>query len=178
VTSSLTVGPVATSLSSIFLPDALIAALAPSRRGWMLSCPGVAMKPTTGPSHRVHLDCSSVLRIGHARRQRIEVAGIVEDVIEVVAALFGLRIFELLVIGVDVFADRVRRDEPEIGAGHVDQDTVHEPDALVYCGEKLPGSAVEAPNPIIVVEVLSASTRHIDASAKLAGYFRIASVSH
>jgi Uma2 family endonuclease len=60
----------------------------------------------------------------------------------------------------------------------VDHDTAHEPDALVYCGERLPSSAVEAPNPIIVVEVLSPSTRHIDASAKLAGYFRIASVSH
>jgi len=60
----------------------------------------------------------------------------------------------------------------------VDQYTAHEPDALVYCGEKLPGSAVEATNPIIVVEVLSPSTRHIDASAKLAGYFRVASVSH
>ena len=60
----------------------------------------------------------------------------------------------------------------------VDEDTAHEPDALVYCGEKLPNSAVEAPNPIIVVDVLSPSTRHIDASAKLAGYFRIPSVSH
>jgi Uma2 family endonuclease len=60
----------------------------------------------------------------------------------------------------------------------VDVDTAHEPDALVYCGEKLPSSAIEAPNPIIVVEVLSPSTRRIDASAKLAGYFRVASVRH
>jgi Uma2 family endonuclease len=60
----------------------------------------------------------------------------------------------------------------------VDQDTAHEPDALVYCGEKLPSSAAEAPNPIIVVEVLSPTTPRIDASAKLAGYFRIASVRH
>jgi Uma2 family endonuclease len=60
----------------------------------------------------------------------------------------------------------------------VDEDTAHEPDALVYCGEKLPSSAIEAPNPTIVVEVLSPSTRHIDASAKLAGYFRIASIKH
>ncbi len=60
----------------------------------------------------------------------------------------------------------------------VDQDTAHEPDALVYCGEKLQNSAIEAPNPIIVAEVLSPSTRHIDASAKLAGYFRVASVKH
>ncbi len=60
----------------------------------------------------------------------------------------------------------------------VDQDTAHEPDALVYCGQKLANSAVEVPNPVIVVEVLSPSTRHVDASAKLAGYSRVASVQH
>ena len=60
----------------------------------------------------------------------------------------------------------------------VDQDTAHEPDALVYCGQQLPASAMEVPNPMIVVEVLSPLTRHVDASAKLAGYFRIASVQH
>ena len=60
----------------------------------------------------------------------------------------------------------------------VDEDTAHEPDARVYCGEKLPGSAIEVPNPLIVVEVLSPSTRRIDASAKLAGYFRVPSVAH
>ena len=31
---------------------------------------------------------------------------------------------------------------------------------------------------MIVVEVLSPSTRHIDASKKLAGYFRLPSVAH
>ena len=60
----------------------------------------------------------------------------------------------------------------------VDRDTAHEPDALVYRGQKLAEAAVEVPNPAIVVEVLSPSTRHIDASAKLAGYFRIPSVRH
>jgi Uma2 family endonuclease len=60
----------------------------------------------------------------------------------------------------------------------VDAHTAHEPDALVYCGQKLPDAAVEVPNPMIVVEVLSPSTRHIDASAKLAGYFRIPDVQH
>ena len=60
----------------------------------------------------------------------------------------------------------------------IDQDTAHEPDALVYCGQALPASAVEVPSPVIVVEVLSPSTRHIDASAKLAGYFRIPDVQH
>jgi Uma2 family endonuclease len=59
----------------------------------------------------------------------------------------------------------------------VDKFTAHEPDALVYCGPEAPGSAIEIPNPIIVVEVLSPSTRYIDASAKL-GYFRLPSVAH
>jgi Uma2 family endonuclease len=60
----------------------------------------------------------------------------------------------------------------------IDQDTAHEPDALVYCGERLPASAVEVPHPVILVEVLSPTTRHVDASAKLAGYFRIPSCQH
>jgi len=60
----------------------------------------------------------------------------------------------------------------------VDVNTAHQPDALVYCGEKLPDAAVEVPRPAIVVEVLSPSTRHIDTSAKLAGYFRIPDVQH
>jgi Uma2 family endonuclease len=60
----------------------------------------------------------------------------------------------------------------------VDNDTAHEPNALAYCGEELPGSAIEVPSPMIVVEVLSPSTRRIDASAKLAGYFRVPSLQH
>ena len=60
----------------------------------------------------------------------------------------------------------------------VADDTAHEPDALVYCGAEVPASQVEIANPIIVVEVLSPSTRHIDASAKLAGYFQLSSVQH
>jgi Uma2 family endonuclease len=58
----------------------------------------------------------------------------------------------------------------------VDEMTAYEPDALVYCGAKLPRRAVEVPNPVIVVEV--PSTRRVDASAKLAGYFRLPSVVH
>src|SRR5437899_6360863 len=43
----------------------------------------------------------------------------------------------------------------------IDDATAYEPDALVYCGEKLPPSALEVPNPVIVVEVLSPSTRRL-----------------
>lgn len=60
----------------------------------------------------------------------------------------------------------------------VDETTAHEPDALVYCGPEIASSAIEVPNPVIVVEVLSPSTRHIDAQFKLAGYFRLPSVKH
>ena len=60
----------------------------------------------------------------------------------------------------------------------ISQDVVHEPDALVYCGPKLPGDAIEVPNPVVVVEVASPSTRKIDASLKLKGYFSLPSVHH
>jgi len=60
----------------------------------------------------------------------------------------------------------------------VDEMTAYEPDAVVYCGEKLAPRAVEVPNPVILVEVLSPSTRRIDATAKLAGYFQLPSVAH
>ena len=60
----------------------------------------------------------------------------------------------------------------------ITKDIAHEPDALVHCGPEAASSAVEIPNPVIVVEVLSPSTRHIDASAKLVGYFQLPSVRH
>jgi Uma2 family endonuclease len=56
--------------------------------------------------------------------------------------------------------------------------TAYEPDAIVYCGTKLASSALEVPNPVIVVEVLSPSTRQIDLSAKLADCFRLPSIAH
>ena len=60
----------------------------------------------------------------------------------------------------------------------VSEDAAHEPDALVYCGPKVASDTVEIVSPMIVVEVLSPSTRHIDASAKLMGYFQLPSVRH
>jgi Uma2 family endonuclease len=60
----------------------------------------------------------------------------------------------------------------------IGDDSAYEPDALVYCGQRLAPSEVEVRNPIIVVEVLSPSTRHVDLSFKLTGYFRLPSVAH
>jgi Uma2 family endonuclease len=60
----------------------------------------------------------------------------------------------------------------------ISEHTAHEPDALVYCGEELPADAIEVPNPVIVVEVSSPSTRRVDAAIKLKGYFSLPSVHH
>ena len=59
----------------------------------------------------------------------------------------------------------------------IDQTTAFVPDAVVYSGE-IPQTAIEVPNPLIVVEVLSPSTRQFDASIKLTGYFKLLSVAH
>jgi Uma2 family endonuclease len=60
----------------------------------------------------------------------------------------------------------------------IDQDTDYEPDAIVNCGPAAPGEAVAATNPVIVVEVLSPSTEHIDLADKLADYFKVPTISH
>jgi len=60
----------------------------------------------------------------------------------------------------------------------IDGSTGYVPDALVNCGEPIPPDATTAPHPVIVVEVLSPSTRGIDTTVKLAGYFRVASLRH
>jgi Uma2 family endonuclease len=60
----------------------------------------------------------------------------------------------------------------------IDNDTCYEPDALVACGERGAGDSMLAPNPVIVVEVLSPSTRDIDKTVKLADYFRVPGLSH
>jgi Uma2 family endonuclease len=60
----------------------------------------------------------------------------------------------------------------------IDDDTDYEPDALVNCGDPVPDEATAAPNPVVIVEVLSPSTESLDAGGKLADYFRMPSVSH
>jgi Uma2 family endonuclease len=60
----------------------------------------------------------------------------------------------------------------------VDPTTAYEPDALVYCGDKLDPNSLEVPNPVVIVEVLSPSSCRVDVSLKLAGYFRLPSVAH
>ncbi len=59
-----------------------------------------------------------------------------------------------------------------------DQATVYEPDALVRCGPPLGDEIVKVTDPMIVVEVLSPSTRSVDTGLKFTDYFRIPSVRH
>ncbi len=60
----------------------------------------------------------------------------------------------------------------------IDDRTVYEPDAIVRCGPQLPGDAIEANDPVIIVEVVSPSSRGVDRGVKLAGYFLLPSVRH
>lgn len=60
----------------------------------------------------------------------------------------------------------------------IDDQTVYEPDALVRCGRQTPGDAMEVTDPVIVVEIVSPSSRGLDTGAKLAGYSRLPSLRH
>lgn len=60
----------------------------------------------------------------------------------------------------------------------IDDSTVYEPDALVRCAPRASDDSVEIPDPIIVVEVVSRSSRSTDSGVKLHDYFTLPSVRH
>jgi len=60
----------------------------------------------------------------------------------------------------------------------VDERTTYQPDALVRCGDPLPGDTITLSDPMIVVEVISPSSRARDTGAKLEDYFRLRRVRH
>ncbi len=60
----------------------------------------------------------------------------------------------------------------------VDVDTIYEPDVVVNCGPALDDDAIVAPNPVVIVEVLSPSTGGVDTGMKFADYFRLPSLRH
>jgi Uma2 family endonuclease len=63
-------------------------------------------------------------------------------------------------------------------AVRISRDLMYGPDALVYCGPKLPRTAREVPNAVILAEVVSPSTRKFDDTVKRDDYFSLASVHH
>ena len=60
----------------------------------------------------------------------------------------------------------------------IDEHTAYGPDATLRLGAPLPARQRTVPDPVVVVEVLSPSSVHMDTSAKLIGYFKLASVQH
>ncbi len=46
------------------------------------------------------------------------------------------------------------------------------------CGEHVPDDARYLPNPVLVIEVLSPSTKRLDKHTKLGGYFRVPGIQH
>jgi Uma2 family endonuclease len=67
---------------------------------------------------------------------------------------------------------------PDGMAVQIDEATVYEPDASVRCGPPLPEDAVAFSDALVLVEVLSPSSRAQDSGAKLEAYFRLPSVRH
>jgi Uma2 family endonuclease len=67
---------------------------------------------------------------------------------------------------------------PDGMAVTIDDGLVYEPDALVRCGAALSPDTLTISDPVMVVEVLSPSTRARDSGAKLEDYFRLASLVH
>lgn len=53
-----------------------------------------------------------------------------------------------------------------------------EPDVIVNCGPTIPETELVAPNPVVLVEILSPSSRRIDTRIKLTEYFKLPSVHH
>ena len=53
-----------------------------------------------------------------------------------------------------------------------------EPDALLCCGQRLPGDSTRVSDPLVLVEVLSPDSGTRDRATKLRAYFKLPSVQH
>jgi Uma2 family endonuclease len=60
----------------------------------------------------------------------------------------------------------------------IDRHKTFRPDLVINCGKRLTPDAIEAPNPIVVVEILSPSTHAIDLGMKVRRYFELPSILH
>jgi Uma2 family endonuclease len=67
---------------------------------------------------------------------------------------------------------------PDGATVRVAADTAFEPDASVNCGAPMADDDMVAPNPVVVVEVVSPNSRRIDTGRKLTAYFRVPSIQH
>ena len=92
-------------------------------------------------------------------------------------ALTKGRVFRRLAEAIEA-ADLPCTVYPDGMAVEIDDVTIYQPDAMVRCGPPLPDDAIKVTDPVIVVEVLSPSTRARTSGAKLEDYFRLPSVRH
>jgi Uma2 family endonuclease len=60
----------------------------------------------------------------------------------------------------------------------IDAHTAYEPDALVNCGARIEEGVMLAPAPVVVVEVVSPTSRKRDTGLKVDGYFSVATLAH
>lgn len=67
---------------------------------------------------------------------------------------------------------------PDGVAVHVSENQWYEPDAMVHCGPQAGPDDLNIVDPVVVVEVISPSTARLDETAKLVGYFSVASLQH
>ena len=114
------------------------------------------------PSGRFELLCGEVVAMSPERAGHARVKKHVLNAFDAALAAAGL--------GCEAFADGM--------AVRIDESTVYEPDAMIRCGAMVPSATEFLEDPVIVVEVVSPSSRGIDAGAKLADYFRLSSVRH
>ncbi len=63
-------------------------------------------------------------------------------------------------------------------AVRIGERTVHEPDAMLRLGPRLPDNDILVLDPVVVVEVVSPSTGPVDTSTKLVNYMSLPSVAH
>lgn len=95
-------------------------------------------------------------RAGHARR-KMNVASALRDAVK------------LGDLPCEVFPDGM-----SVAVGESD----FEPDAILRCGDPLDDDRVDVPDPLVIVEVLSPSTRHVDLTRKMTAYFQVPSLRH
>lgn len=60
----------------------------------------------------------------------------------------------------------------------IDETKGFEPDVIVNCGGRIPDDQMVAPNPVVLIEILSPTSRRIDTRIKLTEYFKLPSVCH
>ncbi len=60
----------------------------------------------------------------------------------------------------------------------IDDWTVFEPDMTLQCNAPVDPDSLEATRPVLLVEVMSKSTSHIDMGRKMSAYFSLPSVQH